>query len=290
MNLYAYDAAYAPNLAAVKAAGGIAINGYLTGKYATTTTQPAAARKAGLGYIPTYEEDNSELVGVTRAAGQNVGRKILAAFGRLGLPLDRTVAVYPSVDVNVPGASATACNAGWLGIRDIIATRIDVRAYAEGAVIDALAAAGLVDGPCWLSAPSSWPGYKPDDANVCMVQQVGTDVPGTDRNHLITDPGALGAWWPDGSPYGDDMLTAAQATQLANAARFSEASDVRAQRLEGTVGSLATGLAVALARVTELQTNVAALQAQLAARPPGTVTVTPTDLPVTGTVHIGSTQ
>ncbi len=34
-----------------------------------------------------------------------------------------------------------------------------------------------------------------------MIQLVGTDVAGTDRNHIIADPHALGAWWPEGSEY-----------------------------------------------------------------------------------------
>ncbi len=144
MSLYAYDAAYSPNLAAVKAAGGIAINGYLTGTYANTTTQPAAARTAGLGYVPTYEEGPSELVNASRSAGQAVGTRILTAFKAKGIPLDGSVAVYPSADVDVPGANATACNAAWQGIRDVLVGKVSVRAYAEGAVIDALANAGLV--------------------------------------------------------------------------------------------------------------------------------------------------
>ncbi len=198
-SLYAYDAAYAPDLAKVKAAGGIAINGYLTGLYATSTTQPAAARAAGLGYVATYEEGPSELVNASRAAGQTVGVRILTAFKAKGLPLDGSVAVYPSADVNV--ANPDACNAAWRGIRDVLAGKVSVRAYAEGAVIDALAGAGLLDGKCWLAAPTSWPGYTSDDANVCMIQLVGTDVAGTDRNHIIVDPHALGAWWPEGSEY-----------------------------------------------------------------------------------------
>lgn len=207
MPLYCFDAAYAPDLAKVKAAGGVAVNGYLTGTYATSTTQPAAARAAGLGYVPTYEEAPNELVGASRAVGQNVGRKILAAFQRLGIPLDGTVAVYPSVDVY--DGTPSDCNNAWWGIRDIIAGKISVRCYAEGAVIDALTKAGLLDGPGWLSASTGYPGYNVNDPNVCMVQLVGSPVSGTDANHLITDPSKLGAWWPDNSPYagGDVNLT-----------------------------------------------------------------------------------
>lgn len=203
--LYAFDAAYSPDLAKVKAAGGIAINGYLTGTYANSTTQPAAAHKAGLGYVPTYERAPAELVGASRATGRAVGSAILAAFKAKGIPLDGTIAVYPSVDVSVAidgtDHDADACNTAWQGIRDVLAGKVSIRAYAEGAVIDALASAGLVDGPCWLAAPTSWPGFNVNDKHVCMVQLVGSPVSSTDANHIITDPHSLGAWWPTGSPY-----------------------------------------------------------------------------------------
>jgi hypothetical protein len=209
-----FDAAYKPDLAKVKAAGGVVVNGYISGTYASSTTQPSDAVAAGLGYLPSYEEGAAELVGATRAYGQSVGRKIVAAFTAKGLPLDGTLAVYPAVDTNVPGVQATDCNAGFAGIRDVLAGRVSLRAYAEGAVIDALVTAGVVDGPCWLAAPASWPGFNVADQHVCLVQRVGTSVPGTDLNTIITDPHLLGALWPSGSPYGGFMAITAQDAQL----------------------------------------------------------------------------
>lgn len=212
MTLYGYDAAYQPDLATVKAAGGIAVNGYLTGRYATTTSSPAHALAAGLGWWATYEEDPAELVGASRTVGQQVGQKILAAFKALRddkgrpLPLDGSLAVYPSVDVS--SSSVTACDDSWPGVRDVLEGQLGVRYYGEGLLGDHLTAAGLLDGPFWLAAPSSWPGFNPADPRVCIVQEVGTNVPGTDRNHLITQPSALGALWPDGSPYGGDVSQA----------------------------------------------------------------------------------
>lgn len=212
MTLYGFDAAYQPNLAAVKAAGGIAVNGYLTGKYATTTSSPAHALAAGLGWWATYEEDPDELVYATRAVGQNVGRKILAAFRALRddkgrpLPLDGTLAVYPSVDRSV--LDPTACDQAYPGVRDVLEGQVQVRYYGQGSIGDHLRRAGLLDGPFWLAAPTSWPGYNPADPNVCVVQEVGSSVPGTDRNHIITAPAALGAVWPAGSTYAqEDTLT-----------------------------------------------------------------------------------
>ncbi|MGZ4524099.1 MAG: hypothetical protein ACXVXO_11895 [Mycobacteriaceae bacterium] len=198
----AYDAAYAPSLATVRQAGGVAVNHYLTGIYAGSSTQPRLARAAGLGCILTYEQGPSELVGTSRAYGRMVGQRAVTAAVAAGAPADGSVAIFFSVDVNV--ANAGDCDQAFLGIRDACAGKFQVRAYAQGSVIDHLAAAGITGGKGWLAAPTSWPGFNPSSPNVCLVQRVGTDVPGTDLND-ITDINALGAWWPDGSPYGDDM-------------------------------------------------------------------------------------
>lgn len=274
--LYAFDAAYAPDLAAVKAEGGIAVNGYLTGDYADTTTQPAAAHAAGLGYVPTYEEGRDELVNASRAAGQAVGRKILDAFDRKGIPLNGTVAVYPSVDVPVGAGTADACNAGWRGIRDVIAGKVSVRAYAEGAVIDALVRAGLVDGPCWLAAPTSWPGFDVNDANVCMIQLVGSPVGGTDQNHLVTDPSALGAWWPAGSPYGgDDMaLTDDDVQKIADAvwAHHYKVDGRVERRADYMLGYAWDGAEKAHGQLERLAPEVAGIKALLADAKSGVLT------------------
>lgn len=263
-----YDAAFRPNLTAVKANGGIAINGYLTGKYADTTTQPAQALAAGLGYLPTYEEGQSQLVHASRTTGQAIGRAILAAFETKKLPLDGSVAVYPSVDVNVPDASASSCNDGWLGIRDVVHGKVSLRAYAEGAVIDALASAGLLDGPCWLAAPTSWPGFNVDDKHVCVVQLTGTRVPGTDADHIITNPNLLGALWPKGSPYGAEMSltnTDAETVWEARGLKLWNGSEPTPwsvlSYIHAVVLRLEAGQAKVDALVADIDKRVAALQA-----------------------------
>jgi hypothetical protein len=323
-SLLALDAAFTPDLAAVQTwphGTVLAINGYLTGTYADSTTQPKAARKAGLGFVPTYEEGPSELVGASRATGRGVGRKILAAFKAKGLPLDGSVAVYPSVDVRVPidgtDHDADQCNSAWQGIRDIVAGQISVRAYAEGAIIDALASAGLVDGPCWLAAPTSWPGYSVEDKHICMVQLDGDAPKGTDANHIITNPAALGAWWPDGSPYGGDMpLTDADVAKVVNAifARDiipapqqtpAEAEAAKTNPTWALVSALGSVLAHTHAhtrdladitpRIASLQAELAATQAEVAAlKQQAQPVAQAADIPVTitgsGTVHMGGTQ
>lgn len=202
----AFDAAYGAGvpLSAVKANEGIAMNHYLTTKYATTSAQPAAIRAAGLAVILTYEEGAAELVGASRAQGQDVGRKILAALQAIpGLPLDGSLAVYVSVDVAVYGNQAV-CDQGFLGVRDVLHGKVQTRCYGQGALIDHLAAAHITEGKGWLSASTGYPGWNAADSNVCLVQRVGEYVHSTDLND-ITDVHALGAWWPDNSPYGDNM-------------------------------------------------------------------------------------
>jgi len=277
MTLYGYDAAYQPDLTSVKAAGGIAVNGYLTGRYATTTSTPAHALAAGLGWWATYEEDPAELVDATRAVGQQVGQKILAAFKALrdntgsALPLDGSLAVYPSVDTSV--LDPTACDQAWLGLRDVLAGKVSVRYYGQGSIGDHLRRSGLLDGPFWLAAPTSWPGYSATDPNVCVVQEVGTNVPSTDRNHLITNPSALGALWPDGSPYGGDVsqadvIAALQSNEgkqaILNALRgeFEFTYPGQTQPVLGTVdGILRNELVPVIAKVSAILAAVGKLSA-----------------------------
>ena len=274
MTLYGFDAAYQPNLAAVKAAGGVAVNGYLTGKYATTTSTPSHALAAGLGWWATYEEGPAELVNASRPDGQRVGRRILTAFAALRddhgrpLPLDGALAVYPSVDTWV--SDPTACDDAWRGLRDVLAGKLSLRYYGPGSVGDHLRRAGLLDGPFWLAAPTSWPGYNTGDPNVCIVQQVGTSVPGTDRNHIITDPALIGAVWPEGSIYAGGGMTPQEIAQAVLDAKDStDTGTVRqtihdarqiARRAEAAADQALTQLAALAGAVAKLQQSVDALR------------------------------
>jgi len=62
--------------------------------------------------------------------------------------------------------------------------------------------------------------YHPTGPNICMVQfhdadgnWLNTSVPGTDVN-TVTDPKALKAWWPTGSPYGGNIMATLDADDL----------------------------------------------------------------------------
>lgn len=212
MTLTAYDAANAPALDLITAAGGAAVMGYLTGNYAASTFQAAPARDAGLGWGAVYEQAPGELVGATYTLGVDIGHRIAAALPP-GFPTDGTAAVYVSVDVEVSEGQESRCFDGFRGIRSVLAPRVQVRCYGQGSLILALAVAGLTDGPGWLSASSSYPGFDPASPHVCLVQShdaagnwLASSVPGTDVN-TITQPNVAGLWWPDGSPYAEvDML------------------------------------------------------------------------------------
>lgn len=80
------------------------------------------------------------------------------------------------------------------------------------------------------------------------------------------------------------MLTAAQATQLANAVRYSAAADARAQSLQGAVTALANGFTDALSRIASLQAELAALKQS------GSLDLQPGTYPATLTVTPGGTK
>lgn len=205
----AYDGAFVDEATVVEAvkAGAVAFNHYLTGQHASTSCSPALAHKHGLGSIATYERAPGELVGLSRKGGQAVGQVIAAAMTSAGYP--HGTAFYASVDVRLAAGDSGACDQALLGIRDVIDGRWQTRVYGQGSLLQHVYGAHLVDGPGWLSGSKSYPGWQIASVApyTCMVQQVGSDIPSTDRN-TVTSIEALDAWWPDDSPYGDNMTPA----------------------------------------------------------------------------------
>lgn len=291
MTSIAYDAAYAPNLDTVKAKGAIAVNHYLTGIYAGTSTQPVDAHRKGLGSIITYEQGPSELVGLSRAGGREVGNRILTAARALGVPLDGTVAVYPSVDVNVATDRMDSCDPAYRGLRDVLGRKLSIRCYGEFDLIKHLHDQGLTDGPGWLAGATSWSSSDHSDSPlVCMVQHVGSDIPSTDRN-TVTQPDKLGAWWP-ARPKEDDMPTPADlwdapirgrdghnytaASMLTAAAGNAADAKVLADKANQRAAAAQAALATQATELNEIKAQLADLLA-------GKITVTGT-LPATVTI------
>lgn len=208
MSLFMYDAAFAPNLAACKARGAVAMSHYLTGTYGGTSAQPRAIRAAGMGAVFNWERDPGALIGASREQGRNIAVEALAAIDPAA-PRGK-IACYFSVDKDVLNSRLGSCDQGFLGIRDVLGTAVRPAVYGELGLIDHLVSSRILTGKHWLSMSEGFsaPGtYDPASPNVCLVQMhdikgnwIGTDVPGTDRN-TVTDAHALGAWWPDNSPY-----------------------------------------------------------------------------------------
>ena len=267
--LYAYDAAYSPDLAQCIARGAIAMTHYVSGIYSGTSPQPAATRAAGMGAVLNWERMPGALVGLSRSGGQAVGREFLNSADP-ACPQDRTVAAYFSVDLDVLAGNLSSCDQAFLGIRDVL-QGFRVAVYGEGDLIDHLVGVGILDGKHWLSMSEAFGGFNAQSPNVCLVQMhdgvgnwIGTDMPGTDRN-TVTDVHALGAWWPTGSPYliGDPPMTPAEIQSVADA--------VWAHNLAGTSNHTAAFW----------ETNINALEAQILTAVQGWTGVALTDAQVT---------
>jgi hypothetical protein len=196
MTVYLFDEAYAPNLDAVKANSGIAMSVYLTGNYAGTCAQPGALLAAGLGVLGNYEQAADELLTAGHAGGVSVGQRAAAAYIGKGAPSGTGLGIAFSVDVNAPPSSFPAIGQAFDGIIQGLAGRFVALCYGEGALIDYLVQTGRVPPVNWLSASSSYPGWNPDAADVALVQQFGTNVPGTDEDKITNTAIYRYIWWP----------------------------------------------------------------------------------------------
>jgi hypothetical protein len=235
MTLYAFDAAdppkdkYGNDVAAsvYKAAGGIAANVYVSGKFAQTPAHVARLRAGGIGPWPNYEVGLWELVS-NRSAGQGAARQGIGDAIRCGFPANGTIWFPFSVDVSVPPSRYGEVGEAFKGINDVNDGRFIIACYGQGGLIDYLHAKGLTQGKGWLSGSSSFPGFNPASPNVCLVQEVGSPVPSTDRN-IITDAKALHAWWPAGSTYASGGLSMSDVQTILTAI-----ADLRTQIVEGS--------------------------------------------------------
>lgn len=200
MTAYLFDAAYKPDLAAVKRNGGIAMSVYLTGRFANTCAQPGELHALGLGVLGNYEEAADELVHAGHSGGVSVGQRAAAAYIAKGAPPRQGLGIAFSVDVEVQPAQFPAIGEAFDGIGMGLGGQFVPHVYGEGALIDYLVSHHQVTGVQWLSGSSAFPGYNPKDVNVGLVQSMTTPVPNTDLDQINVLAG-LGIWWPLGSPY-----------------------------------------------------------------------------------------
>lgn len=191
MTDYAYDAAtFQPG--EITASDCLFACCYTDGSHAYSPPTIAEIRAAGKGILANHENAQTELSGGS-SAGVQAASHAVAAVLSWGMPQDGSCAIHYSVDASVPASQFSIYAAAFAGIRSVHGGRFLVGFYGELALYDYLLARGLVDVKCWLSASSSFPGYNPASDHVGLVQQVGSDIPETDRN-LITDADTLGVW------------------------------------------------------------------------------------------------
>lgn len=175
---------------------------YTDGGHAATIFDAVSLQTAGIGILWNHENAPNELAG-GYAAGVAAAQHAIAPVIAAGTPTDGTVAVFYSVDVDIPTTAFQPWVDAFAGINVTHAGRFRVGCYGEGALINELVRLGLVQVKGWLSASSSYPGYDPKSPNVGLVQMVSTNVVGTDQNE-VTDITGLGIWWAPGQPYVND--------------------------------------------------------------------------------------
>jgi len=250
----AYDGASPFDLNAAKQHGAILITGYIVGSPGgfdpINKARVGQIRALGMGFLPNWERGAAYLLSCGKAGGLTAGKEAVAALRVLGVPDDGTVACPFSWDTYITPSLYPQCGQVADGIIAGLGGRYRFSAYAQGGLLDWFHATGRMKVKGWLSGSSSFPGFNAAGANVGMVQShnatgnwITTPVPGTDIN-TVTDPRALGAWWPPGSPYatGDDM---------------ADPSDVYTAKLVGAFGALLKHGGV----LADLNTQTAQLEA-----------------------------
>jgi hypothetical protein len=224
--MFAYDGASPFDLNAAKANSGIVITGYLVGNPGGYSPINKARvdqiRALGMGFSPNWERAADFFLTHSLADCQSAGAEARAACHALGVPSDGTVRTSFSIDAQVPtprfAEMGDKLHAAGVGLTGEYQTML----YGQSNLIDWLCANHYLTGKHWLMGSTWNQPYAPASPNVCMVQShdaagnwINSPVPATDIN-TVTDPRAIGAWWPAGSPYGEDMpLTQADADLVA---------------------------------------------------------------------------
>ena len=277
MTLYAYDGASAFDLTAAKAHGGIAATTYVRGTPGGMPHADAARvdeiRNDGMGASPNWEATADFFSTCTVAGAQWAGTDALAACRALGYPDDGSVACSFSFDFDVPAGRYAEMGAKVRAVTAALGGHYRTMIYGQESLIVYLVVNGYVAGKHWLMMSTFGQAYDPGAAYFCMIQGhdingnwIASPVTGADIN-TVTDPNAVRAWWPTGSPYsteGDPPMTPAEIQEVADA--------VWAHNLAFTsnhpAGFYLTDIrarAAAILAAVEAQTGVALTDAQVAA-------------------------
>lgn len=208
---FAYDGASMFDLAAAKAAAGIIATVYIVGSPGgmphADAARVSAIRAAGMGALPNWERAADYFLTCSVADAKAAGVEALSACRALGFPADGSIQCAFSIDVQVPRSRFAEIGQKVDAIRAGLTSAYQVMVYAQSDLIDYLVQNGHLAGKQWLMG-STWDApYNVASPNVCMVQShdaagnwLNSHVSGTDVN-TVTDPSAVKAWWPDGSPY-----------------------------------------------------------------------------------------
>lgn len=226
--LYAFDDAD-PTISAtaMRQHGGIVaacyIVGFPGGYSHVDKARVLALRAAGLAPLPNWERAADFFASATLTECRAAGAEALAAARQEGFPDDGSIDLPASFDYNIPPSKYATAAAELAAFNEGLAGHYRAIAYGPFGFLAYLAAHGQ-PGPHWLmastfSTTSQFTAAQVAAPFVGLVQShdaagnwLKSPIPGTDIN-TVTRPGALGAWWPDGSPYGgtvsaQDVITA----------------------------------------------------------------------------------
>lgn len=225
MSMWVYDGASPFSLDAAKANGAVGITGYIIGRpggyYPITKARVDQIRAKGMGFVPNWERAADAFLRLTVGECGQAGVESMRANQALGVP--DGVRTYFSIDTQVStdrfpemAQKLDAAQAGMGG-------HYPAGLYGQSNLIDWLGShptRSSIRGKHWLMMSTWNQYYHADSPYVCMVQEHNLDgswhsspVPNTDCN-LVTDARAIGAWWPDGSPYGGEVDMPLDATDL----------------------------------------------------------------------------
>lgn len=264
-----------PRIQQAKRLGAVALSVYIVG----TPGGMRHASKAdvdliwsqGLGVYPNWERAADFFGTCSLADAKNAGVEALAACRDLGIPDDGSVAVSFSFDFAVPPNRFREVADKLAAARDGMGGHYQAVGYGQSSLCDYWPTVGL-PGPHWLMM-STWNlPYFPASKNVAVVQAhdtngnwLGSAVPGADIN-LVTQPNALGAWWPTNSPYGGDMpltpddVNAIWDEQMVNEPTVHGTARSRLYQANKGISDLAAQLASVQSTVDTLSAAVAKLQ------------------------------
>jgi hypothetical protein len=218
--LYAFDGALAFDLNLAKSHGGILcttyIRGYPGGMPPANAARVNDIRAHGMGASPNWEATADFFGTCTIAQAEWAGADALAYCRSCGYPDDGSIACSFSFDFDVPAGRYAEMGRKVMAIAFGLGGHYQVMIYGQESLIVYLVEHGYVMGKHWLMMSTFGQAYDPGALYFCMVQ--GHDINGnwiqdkkilgTDIN-TVTDPYAVYAWWPAGSPYalgGTEML------------------------------------------------------------------------------------